>query len=253
MHFCNIKLDNLTLVQAKEEVGVFLVNQGQYKIFTPNPEFVVFAQKNANFRENLDQGDLNICDGTGLSLFSGCSRIPGSDFMIEICKIAAGKNVGIYLLGSGNDDIVRLTAEKLQSQIPGLKICGYDKGPKIDYRPQTTDYKYEEIENQVIINKINDSKAQVLFVAFGMGKQEQWINDNLSKLSNVKIVMGVGGTFDYLSGSVRRAPCFLRKIGLEWLYRLIKQPKRLGRIFNAIVVFTYIAIKDKIFKKYDKN
>jgi len=81
-----------------------------------------------------------------------------------------------------------------------------------------------------------------------MVKQEQWIYENLSKLPNIKIAMGVGGSFDYISGAIRRAPCFLRKIGLEWLYRLIKQPKRLGRIFNATVVFTFIVLKNKIFK-----
>jgi N-acetylglucosaminyldiphosphoundecaprenol N-acetyl-beta-D-mannosaminyltransferase len=89
----------------------------------------------------------------------------------------------------------------------------------------------------------------VLFVAFGMGKQEKWINENLRKLPSVKIVMGVGGAFDYISGVISRAPLFLRRIGLEWLYRLARQPSRIKRIFNATVVFAYFLIKNKITKK----
>ena len=79
-----------------------------------------------------------------------------------------------------------------------------------------------------------------------MGKQEKWIYENLAKMPNVKIAMGVGGSFDYLSGTVQRAPCFMRKIGLEWLYRVIVQPKRLDRIINAILVFPYLVIKNKL-------
>lgn len=248
MEFCKVKLDNLNITQAKERVGYFLTNIGQYKIFTPNPEFVVLAQKNCTFREVLNSGDLNICDGVGLRLFSGCSRIPGVDFMLEICKSAAEKNIGVYLLGSGDNQIIKQTAENLQSQISELKVCGYNKGSKIDYGLRTTDFTYDKIENEKIIEDINNSNAGILFVAFGMNKQEQWISENLGQMPNIKIAMGVGGSFDYISGIVKRAPCFLRKIGLEWLYRLIKQPRRLKRIFNATVIFTYIVIKNKIFK-----
>ena len=270
MYLCNVKIDNVNVNQAKEKAGYFLANPGQFKIFTPNPEFVVKAQKDVRFRESLNSGDLNICDGFGLRLFSGCPRIPGSDFMLEICKIAAQKNVGVYLLGSGNDEVVKKTAENLQIQIRGLEVCGYNKGPVIarsettkqsqevqkavglprpfGSRNDTEILSYDKLENEEIVKNINESGAGIIFVAFGMGKQEQWINENLSKLPNVKIAMGVGGSFDYISGIVRRAPCFLRKIGLEWLYRLVKQPTRLKRIFNATAVFTFIALKNKIFK-----
>ncbi len=275
MNFCQVKLDKINLEQAKEKIGYFLTNSGQFKVFTPNPEFIVQVQKDRVFRDILDMGDLNICDGFGLSLFSGCPRITGVDFMLEICKIAAEKNVGIYLLGSSNNEVIKQTAEKLQKQILNLKISGYNKGIVIA-RSETTkqthevqktmglprpfgsrnDIKtlfYDKLENEEIIKNINESNANILFVAFGMNKQECWISENLAKMPNIRIAMGVGGSFDYLSGIVRRAPCFLRKIGLEWLYRLIKQPQRLGRIFNATVVFTYIVLKNKIFKKYDKN
>ena len=138
MNFCQVKLDNLNLIQAKEKIGYFLTNSGQFKVFTPNPEFIVQAQKDNAFKDVLNTGDLNICDGFGLSLFSGCPRITGVDFMLEICKIAVEKNVGIYLLGSNSDEVIKQTVEKLQKQILNLKISGHNKGLKIDYRLQTT-------------------------------------------------------------------------------------------------------------------
>ena len=249
MKFCQINIDNINLKEAENKVLDFLNSIDSHKIFTPNPEFIVAAQKDDKFKESLNNSDLNICDGFGLSLFSGCPRIPGVDFMLEICKIAAEKNIGIYLLGSGNDVVVKQTVEKLQTQIPKLKVCGYNKGLEIDCRLQSTDCIYNNIENEEIIKNINESCAGVLFVAFGMNKQERWINENLIKMPNIKIAMGVGGSFDYISGTIRRAPCFLRKIGLEWLYRLTKQPRRIRRIWNATVVFIYIVIKNKLFKK----
>ncbi len=263
MKFCQINIDNLSLKESRNKVLDFLNFTSSHKVFTPNPEFIVAAQKDEKFKEVLNKGDLNICDGFGLGLFSGCPRIPGVDFMIEICKIAAEKNIGVYLLGSDSDEIVKKTAENLQKQIQNLKISGYDKGLMMeiisnppssqrDYGQAGIQYpisNYNKEENSSIIKKINDSGAKILFVAFGMNKQERWIDENLAQMPNIKIAMGVGGSFDYISGIVRRAPCFLRKIGLEWLYRLFKQPKRLGRISNAIIVFTYIVLKNKIFKK----
>ena len=84
-----------------------------------------------------------------------------------------------------------------------------------------------------------------MFVAFGMGKQEKWIYENLSKMPSVKIAMGVGGSFDFISGKVKRAPLFLLRLGLEWMYRLVQEPRRFKRILNATVKFTYLVLKSK--------
>ncbi|OGH83768.1 MAG: hypothetical protein A2261_03780 [Candidatus Magasanikbacteria bacterium RIFOXYA2_FULL_44_8] len=226
----------------------FLYSSGQYKIFTPNPEFLVRAQKDAYFKTILNSANLNVCDGFGLYLASlgKLKRIPGVDFMLDICRAAADNNVGIFLLG-GVGGVVKNTATELSKQIPSLKICGYDSGPTIQESAANPNaLVLNESENQNLITKINSSGAKILFVAFGMGKQEKWIYENLAKMPNVKIAMGVGGSFDYLSGTVQRAPCFMRKIGLEWLYRVIVQPKRLDRIINAILVFPYLVIKNKL-------
>lgn len=256
MHFLGIKIDNLILEQARLKVRDFLVLPGQFKIFTPNPEMVVKAQKDKYFAEVLNGGDLNICDGFGLSLFSGIKRITGVDFMLEICQIAEETGKSIFLLGTNNEEILKKAAKELQKQFPKLKIMGYDKGPKIsEHSPDNltiqqfnngSKMQYDKRENELVVDLLNKLKPNIVFVAFGMVKQEKWITENLSKMPSVKIAMGVGGALDYISGAVPRAPLFLRKIGLEWLCRLFCQPQRFERIFNATVRFIFLVLKDKI-------
>lgn len=225
MMFLGVKIDGLNLPQSLQKAGEFLNSAGQYKIFTPNPEMIVKAQKDEYFKKVLNEGDLNLCDGFGLSLFSGAPRVTGVDFMLELCRLAVEQGKSVYLLGTGKDEVVKKTADELIKKFNNLKIAGYDKGPVID--------EAKILSPNFII------QADILFVAFGMGKQEKWIAENLPKMPGVKIAVGVGGAFDYLSGVVPRAPGFMRAIGLEWMYRLIKQPARLPRIFNATVKFIY--------------
>jgi N-acetylglucosaminyldiphosphoundecaprenol N-acetyl-beta-D-mannosaminyltransferase len=235
LHILKVRIDKVSLDEARKKVSDFLRSSGQYKIFTPNPEFLVKAHSDEYFLDTLNKSDLNLCDGRGIQFVSKqkLQRITGVDFMLEICSIAQIENRSIYLLGSGRDEVVKKTAENLQKKFPNLKIAGWSRGEVID-------------ENKILNNdveQINRVAPDILFVAFGMGKQEKWITENLVKIPRVKIAMGVGGAFDYISGSVKRAPLLMRKIGLEWLYRLIKQPQRIVRIWNATFKFMYLIYK----------
>jgi len=274
MEFLGIKIDNVTLEEAQLKVRDFLVLPGQFKIFTPNPEMVIKAHSDEFFRKTLNSGDLNICDGFGLWLALSSrhhnvilskaknlhwgrffpanlrvrmtpQRITGGDFMLEICQIAEATGKSIFLMGTRNKQILLKAKENLQKKFPKLNIVGFDTGPIIFNCHPGPQIGGEG--SLSVVSKINQSGADILFVAFGMGKQEQWINENLTKLPSIKIAMGVGGALDYISGTVPRAPLFLRKIGLEWLYRLIRQPQRLGRIFNA--TFKFILLNLSNFKK----
>ena len=284
-----VKIDTVSHTEALEKVAGFLSSQGQFKIFTPNPEMLVKAQKDEYFKKVLNSGDLNLCDGFGLWLALRLSfrpkrsgveksrldgrdsstrlgmtieRIAGVDFMLDICALAEKENKLVYLLGSRSDEVVKKTAENLQKQFPKLKIVGGDKGPAIKENVElrmTNDESIDNVtieqlnnesnlvihqqENDRIINQIKQTEPSIVFVAFGMGKQEKWIYENISKLPSVKIAMGVGGAFDYLSGAVPRAPLLIRKIGLEWVYRLLRQPKRAGRVFNATIKFIFYGIR----------
>ncbi len=252
-----IKIDVVSLAEAREKVQEFLNSSSQNTIFTPNPEMLVKAQKDEYFRYSLNESDLNLCDGRGIQFVSKqkIERITGVDFMLEICKIAEMENRTVYLLGSGSDEVVKKTAENLQQKFPSLKIVGWSRGPviketsvSIQQYNNTPGLIMDAEENAKILENINQAQPDILFVAFGMGKQEKWIVENLAKVSSVKIAMGVGGAFDYIGGSVKRAPLLLRKIGLEWLYRLVKQPKRIARIWNATVKFLWL-----FFITYEKH
>lgn len=240
MFIFGVRVDNFTLEQAKNKALEFLKSARQHKIFTPNPEMLVDARKDAYFNNVLNNGDLNLCDGFGLALLSGCQRIAGIDFMLEICKIAEKERKNVYLLGSGNDEAVKKTADNLLKQFPTLTIVGYDKGEEL--KIENCALMIADALNKRMIKDINISKADILLVAFGHGKQEKWIHENLANLPGVKIAMGVGGAFDYISGRVRRAPRLMRQIGLEWLYRLMTQPRRISRIWRATVVFLWLCL-----------
>lgn len=236
-----VHVDSVTKGQAIGKVREWLLNdQGQHKIFTPNPEFLVEAYKNPKFRKTLNGGDLNLPDGVGLKIMAPIygarikSRISGADFMEEICNTAQKNNKSIYLLG-GRGEVASKTGDILKRKYPDLMVKGAHEGLKNAYDRGE--------ENEKLLNKINDSSPDILFVAFGHPKQEFWIEDNLSFLPSVRIAMGVGGSFDYISGKVKRAPLFLRNAGLEWLYRLVKEPGRSARIANAVLVFPFLAVK----------
>jgi N-acetylglucosaminyldiphosphoundecaprenol N-acetyl-beta-D-mannosaminyltransferase len=242
-----VKISKLDLGSSKLLVSNFLASGGQYKIFTPNPEMLVDARSDSYFHRVLNSSDLNICDGHGIKFLSKehLTVIHGVDFMLDICKIAEHKKYSVFFLGCGDEKVLEAMQKKLKTRFPELTIAGFDPGLKVSL-PKSNSSKvgliYDEEENEKILQKIQNSKAQIIFVAFGHNKQEKWIYENLPKLKNVKLFMGVGGSFDFLSSKVKRAPKWVRKFGLEWLYRLVTQPKRFARIFKAIITFSFLKI-----------
>ena len=242
MKILEVKIDELTKEQALEKAREFLISNQSHKIFTPNPEMIVDAQNDSEFKEVLNSGDMNLCDGFGLWLATGrrVERISGVDFMLDLCALAERKGKSIYLLGSSCEEVVKKTAEVLQIKFPLLKIVGYNKGHDI-----TKHGTWNMEQNEDVLYNIITTAPDILFVAFGHGKQEKWIHSNLRDLPSVKIAMGVGGAFDFISGKIKRAPKFIRKIGLEWMWRLLREPKRIKRIFKATFVFLYLLARRK--------
>ncbi len=212
---------------------------------------LVKARSDAYFKKVLNGSDLNLCDGRGLQFFSvlPLKRLTGTDFVPELAKIAAETEQSIFLLGSYQNNAAERAGQKLVELCPGLLVVGSDKGPAISEDPVSGALIINQAENQAVIDKINLTKPAILLVAFGMGKQEKWIYENLGKLPSVKIAMGVGGAFNYLAGFARRAPCWMRQIGLEWLYRVLHEPERLLRILTATVTFTWFAAQERYGKK----
>jgi len=234
-------------------------------VATPNPEMLLEAEKNHAFKYLLQNTNLNIADGIAIvwathflhqiantsskikiitSFFTSLAqiifqprklkniipeRVSGTDLMKAIC-LTSKENQRIFLLGAGSG-VAEKVKIKLGKQNPHLNIVGISASSPND---------------QENIETINKSKANILFIAYGAPKQEAWISKNFADLTHVKLAIGVGGAFDFLSESVKRAPLWMQKIGLEWLFRLIIQPKRIKRIFNATLVFPFKVLKKRL-------
>jgi len=200
LYILGIKINKVTKSQALEKVSTFLESNKQYKIFTPNPEMLVDAHKDEYFREILNEGDLNLCDGFGLSVFTRTKRITGVDFMLDICKLAQEKDKSVYFLGAGSKEVIEKLVKNIEQQFPNLKVVGFHPGNNItieQYNNRTILSLNKEQNNDLIADIIM-TQPDILFVAFGHGKQEKWIYENLKDMPSVKIAMGVGGAFDFI-------------------------------------------------------
>ena len=249
MKILGVEIDNVTKTEALGRVENFLESKTQHKIFTPNPEMLVDARRDHYFKKALNSGELNIPDGFGLSLvsFGKVKRMAGGDFMKDICKLAEQKKYSVYFLGSGSKEVVENLKNNIQKQFPDLKIKGVHTGHevktlKVDEKIQLV---LDKEKNNDLIADIVMHAPDIVFVAFGHGKQEKWVYEYLRDLPSVKIAMGVGGAFDFLSGNKKRAPKWMRKMGLEWFYRLVNEPSRFRRIWKATVIFLYYSIFKK--------
>lgn len=248
-----VRFDTIDRDLALEKVRQFLIDKKRHVIFTPNPEMLVDAQKNQYFKDVLNASDLNLCDGKGVELVSlgKLKRIPGVDFMIDICSVAAKEGKTVYLLGSGDEEVLEKCAKRLEIKNSKLKIIGSHPGLPLSFKKTDEGKKYlnyDEMKNDAIIDDIIEKAPDILFVAFGHEKQELWMYEQLPHLPSVKLAMGVGGSFDYIAGKVKRAPKLVRKLGLEWVWRLVRQPWRVRRIWKATVIFLFTFLKYRVSK-----
>src|SRR3989338_220661 len=241
-----VRIDNLAKIEVLERIKGFFVDGAQHIICTPNPEMLVAARKDEFFAEILNDSDLNVCDGKGIQLLSRgkVHRIPGVDLMQEICMMAEENDKKIYLLGSGDSDVVKKCAENLQRQHSRLQVVGLHPGIRITSLDDK-EIAYSETENHALLERIIMAAPGILFVAFGHEKQEKWIYENLKHLPSVKVAMGVGGAFDFISGKTKRAPQLIQRVGMEWLWRFIHQPWRVKRIWNATALFLWYLLLDR--------
>jgi N-acetylglucosaminyldiphosphoundecaprenol N-acetyl-beta-D-mannosaminyltransferase len=209
-------------------VAAWLAAPGARQIATVNPEFIMTARRNPDFAAALRHSDLNVPDGVGV-LWAARKlgrplreRVGGADLMLRLCERAAVAGWRVFLLGAGEGVAARAGAV-LAGRYPGLMICGaYAGGPG-------------EGEAAGITARIRAARPQLLFVAYGAPAQDLWLSRRLRECLLVDdatatlVGMGVGASFDYLTGVQKRAPAWMRSAGLEWLYRLARQPWRLRR------------------------
>jgi len=231
-----------------------LLNKGASKIYTVNPEFIVDSYFDLDFKKELNSSDLNVIDGIGLlyglriffkqkiddSVFKNLELIPGVDLTDSLLDYADQNNLSVFILG-GNPkfDSSSKALEKIKVKYPNLKLVG-----------SSSSFSYKSEDDSKTVSYIKSCLAEkgcdnldILLVGYGHKNQEFWISRNSHKIP-AKISIGVGGTIDYFSGMVPRAPKFFRKLGLEWLFRLFIQPSRFLRIIKATVIFPILSLKN---------
>ncbi len=189
-----------------------------------NPHHFLISQIDERFAEICHSGDIVIADGIGIKIASVLgerqiqNRFTGLDLMKRLCALSADRGYSIFLMG-GKDGIAHQCADNLLKEYPSLTIAGV-------YEPPVAD-DIENYDNDEIVHQINSARPNILFVALGAPKQEKWI-ERFRSVLEVPILMGVGGSFDILGGKFPRAPHWMQLLGLEWLFRLGIEPRRLA-------------------------
>jgi N-acetylglucosaminyldiphosphoundecaprenol N-acetyl-beta-D-mannosaminyltransferase len=227
-----IKLSDLNQKEALKKISQILEKEGQSYAVTPNPEIILQSLKDKKLAEIINQADFSFADGMGLKLAGllrrkKIERVTGSDLTPKLLNLAEHKQKKILIIlwekGLSSQKEVQASLIK---KYPDLKFL-------ILMAPRQKKLSKE------IIDIINNFSPAILFVALGFPEQEKLIYQHLSDLKTVKFAIGVGGTFDFITNKIARAPKFLRYLGLEWLWRLLLQPKRLKRIYRATLVFMF--------------
>ncbi|MBE9011557.1 WecB/TagA/CpsF family glycosyltransferase [Pseudanabaenaceae cyanobacterium LEGE 13415] len=211
-----------------------------------NVHMLVEAYRNAGFATVLRQADLVTPDGMPLVWMLRClgvsnqDRIAGMDILIALCEQAPSQNVSLFFLGS-QDVILDRMKQRLDHEFPQLNLAGIEPLP---FRPLTLE------EDEALIQRINESGAGIVLVALGCPKQEAWIAQHRDRIHAVMI--GLGGAFPVYAGVHKRAPRMVRSAGLEWLYRLVQEPRRLwGRYFDTIPIFVWLALRQLLSSSQD--
>ncbi len=220
--------------EAAAWIAAWVQSRSGKAVFTVNPEIVMLAGRDDEFARILRDSDLNLADGIGVVLAARLAgvdipeRVAGADLVEHLGEIGGALGWSIFFLG-GREGVARRAGEALARQHPGLRIAGWSEADS------------GEAADEETIAAINAVNTDLLLVAFGAPRQECWIARNLKNL-DVGVAIGVGGTFDFMAGDVPRAPRLMRAVGLEWLYRLIKQPSRWRRML-ALPAFASAALR----------
>ena len=229
-----VRIDDLSLDTLRLILRNWLMQTTPRIIVTPNPEFVLLAQKDHEFRHILNESDLCLPDGVGLRFAVAAlsddhlkHRHTGADTLIVLAELCRNQNQRLVLLGGAPKKTARAAAW-LRDKFPGLEVTNFDPGIIDDQHVRLSEATLAGVERL---------EPQVLAVALGQGKQEKVMKILQSKIPGLKILIGIGGSADYVSQAVRRAPAGWQRLGFEWLWRLIQEPWRWKRILSAVVVF----------------
>jgi N-acetylglucosaminyldiphosphoundecaprenol N-acetyl-beta-D-mannosaminyltransferase len=237
IHILGCRLDLVNADEATDRILAFARGDTPSLVVTLGTEMVVYAQRDAEFRQIVNASALSVCDTVGVLYRARRrsntmrSRVTGIDLISHICERASKEELPIYLLG-GAEGVAADAAAILEARFPGLPIAGTHHG------------YFSESQSTAIALAIRASGARILFTGLGFPRQERWLARHLAE-TGCGAGIGVGGSFDVISGRVERAPRLWRRFGLEWLYRLLREPHRWRRQL-ALPHFVWLVLLDRI-------
>ena len=222
---CSVPIDSVTLRGLLRSICIQISQRLPGYIVTPNIDHICRYHDSEEFRDAYHHALLSLPDGTPL-LWAGRilktplrEKLSGSDLIYHLSEFAAKKGFSVYLLGAA-EGVAGEAARRLAARYPGLAVAGVDSPP--------LGFEEEPEMNAMVVQRVVDSNADICFVALGSPKQEVWMRQN-SGPCRVPVMIGVGGSFDFVAGRVRRAPVWMQRTGLEWFWRLCHEPRRLWR------------------------
>lgn len=236
VNILGVNVSRLTFSQALEKAETLVNSDGVSMIFTPNPEIIMHAHEDGELKSILNAADMCTADGIGVVYGAKIlgtpvpERVAGFDLTCALIEKLSKTGDGVFLFGA-KPGVAETAKKNLEEKYPGIVVSGTRNGY---FKPE------DECD---IVNEINASGAKLLLVCLGAPKQEKWIAAHRDELK-VNLCMGVGGTLDVLAGTAKRAPAIFIKLNLEWLYRIAKNPSRIGR-FAALPKFVIQVIKEK--------
>jgi N-acetylglucosaminyldiphosphoundecaprenol N-acetyl-beta-D-mannosaminyltransferase len=232
-----VRVDDATYDDVLSQVDDFVASGQPHQIVTLNPEMLVAAHQDPQFHQLLNDSDLNVADGVGLILAARWlgsplrGRVTGSDGIYVLAEHCALRGYRLFLLGA-EPGVAKAAAQRLTSQNPGLEVADtYAGSPNPD-------------DEEDVIARVRAAAPELLLVAYGVPAEEVWIARHRNRLG-VPVMLGVGGAFDFVAGVARRAPPWMRRAGLEWLYRLVRQPWRWRRQL-ALPRFLWLVIQQRL-------
>lgn len=243
----SMHVDNIGLREACEKVIELSKDQRTFHyVVTPNVDHVMKLQKDMEFREIYEQASLVLPDGQPLVWASRFLKKPlkekvsGSDLFPIVCGMAAREKLKVFFLG-GQAGVADSAARRLKERFPGLEVAGIYSPP--------FGFEKDPLENAKIIELIRQAQPDILFVGLGAPKQEKWIRKHLNAVK-VPVSLGIGASFDFEAGNIRRAPIWMQKSGLEWFWRFCQEPKRMfKRYFIDDSQFFLLLLKEKYIRK----
>lgn len=239
----DVRIDDVAPGDLAVRLEDWLAGDQSRVILTPNAEFLLEARKKPKFTQLLNRSDLAIADSVSLQYAVAAlsdqrleHRIPGVDLLESLCDLAVRHKTRVLLLG-GNPGAAEASAQKLRQRFESLDVVALDPG-RISWQEN------ELAIDDSLVDRIEALAPSIVAVALGQHKQEQFIDQIRSRCPSVRIWIGVGGALEMISGQKRRAPHTMSRLGLEWLWRLLIEPRRAHRIFNASIVFPLLVVRE---------